>query len=318
MEPPPGHRGVLRVRQRDARLGRGDGEPKRGPLAPAVLEADPVRGGRVGPEAAPLRAVDVHRRADGLLLVSEHLDLIEIHAKDLTAAFADLALELALAPPLAVAVGRAAQAGAVRVSPLAPAVVADLEIALGASVGAAEEVVDDATRPGLLHRCAALAEGAGAAAAACELWAACGPNLLYGEPSLREERSLHVATFVAGVSRCALDGLPLRGARFEVWGMTGGGVKPRDFEQAVLDAAPEKLAAVGRVRVRTSERKRCEAVLDGFAELRREPRPDDFKTLTVELQGTMPMDRMAELARRLWLTPGVSETRVEACAWIVA
>ena len=50
----------------------------------------------------------------------------------------------------------------------------------------------------------------------------------------------------------------------------------------------------------------------------REPRPDDFKTLTVELQGTMPMDRMAELARRLWLTPGVSETRVEACAWIVA
>ena len=40
--------------------------------------------------------------------------------------------------------------------------------------------------------------------------------------------------------------------------------------------------------------------------------------LTVELQGTMPMDRMAELARRLWLTPGVSETRVEACAWVVA
>ena len=30
------------------------------------------------------------------------------------------------------------------------------------------------------------------------------------------------------------------------------------------------------------------------------------------------MDRMAELARRLWLTPGVSETRVEACAWVVA
>ena len=67
--------------------------------------------------------------------------------------------------------------------------------------------------------------------------------------------------------------------------MTGGGVKPRDFEQAVLDAAPEKLAAVGRVRVRTSERKRCEAVLDDFPELRREPRPDDFKTLTASCKG---------------------------------
>ena len=250
--------------------------------------------------------------------MSEHLDLIEVHASALKTAFGGLGLELALAPPLAVAVGRAAQAGAVRVSPLAPAAVADLEGVLGASVGAAEEIVDDASRPGLLHRCAALAESAGAAAPACELWAACGPNLLYGEVALRAERALHIASFVAGASRCALDGLPLRGARFEVWGMTGGGVKPRDFEQAVLDAAPEKLAAVGRVRVRTSERKRCEAVLDGFAELRREPRPDDFKTLTVELQGTMPMDRMAELARRLWLTPGVSETRVEACAWVVA
>ena len=103
-------------------------------------------------------AADVHRRADGLLFVSEHLDLTEVHASALKTAFGGLGLELALAPPLAVAVGRVAQAGAVRVSPLAPAAVADLEGALGASVGAAEEIVDDASRPGLLHRCAALAE----------------------------------------------------------------------------------------------------------------------------------------------------------------